>query len=62
VLEGGATFRGADGEVEVSAGQVVVVPAGEAHGFTASGDGSRQVNIHVSTRFVTEWIEREAYG
>jgi quercetin dioxygenase-like cupin family protein len=39
-----------------------VVPAGEPHAFTASEDGSRQVNIHVSPRFVTEWIEQEAYG
>ena len=62
VLEGQATFRGADGEVEVSAGHVVVVPAGEPHGFTATGDGSKQVNIHASPRFVTEWLEEEAYG
>ena len=62
ILEGQATFRGPEGEVEVSAGEVVVVPAGEPHGFNASGDGSRQVNIHVSPRFVTEWLEEEAYG
>jgi quercetin dioxygenase-like cupin family protein len=62
MLEGQATFRGADSEVEVSAGEVVVVPAGEPHGFSASGEGSRQVNIHVNPRFVTEWIEEEAYG
>lgn len=62
VLEGQTVFRGADGEREVSAGHVVVVPAGEPHGFTASGTGSKQVNIHVSPRFVTEWIEEEAYG
>lgn len=62
VLEGSATFRGADGEVEVSAGQVVVVPAGEPHGFTAAGDGSKQVNIHASARFVTEWLEEETYA
>jgi quercetin dioxygenase-like cupin family protein len=57
VLEGHATFRGPDGEVEVGAGSVVVVPAGEPHGFKASGAGSRQVNIHASPRFVTEWLE-----
>jgi len=62
MLEGQAIFRGPEGEVEVSAGQVVVVPAGEPHGFNASGDGSRQVNIHVNPRFVTEWLEEEAYG
>jgi quercetin dioxygenase-like cupin family protein len=62
VLEGQATFRGPDGDVEVGAGHVVVVPAGEPHGFRAAGEGSRQVNIHASPRFVTEWLEQEAYG
>jgi quercetin dioxygenase-like cupin family protein len=62
VLEGGATFRTADSEEEVSAGHVVVVPAGEPHGFTASEEGSKQINIHASPRFVTEWLEEEAYG
>jgi quercetin dioxygenase-like cupin family protein len=62
VLEGQSTFRGPDGEVEVGAGHVVVVPAGEPHGFTASAEGSRQVNIHASPRFVTEWLEEEAAG
>jgi mannose-6-phosphate isomerase-like protein (cupin superfamily) len=59
-------FEGADhgdvGEVEVGAGAVVVVPPGEPHGFTASAGGSRQVNIHASPRFVTEWLEEESYG
>ena len=62
VLEGSATFRAGDIEREVSAGHVVVVPAGEPHGFTASGDGSKQINIHASARFVTEWLEEEADG
>ena len=62
ILEGQATFRGAGEEVEVSAGQVVVVPAGEPHAFKATGEGSRQVNIHVSPRFVTQWLEEEAYS
>jgi mannose-6-phosphate isomerase-like protein (cupin superfamily) len=35
----------------------VVVPAGEPHGFTNSGNGTlRQVAIHVSPRFETEWL------
>ena len=62
MLEGQATFRGADHEQEVPAGHIVIVPPGEPHGFTASGTGSKQVNIHVSPRFVTAWIEEEAYG
>ena len=62
VLEGSATFRAGDAEQEVSAGHVVVVPAGEPHGVTASDDGSKQINIHASARFVTEWLEEEADG
>jgi quercetin dioxygenase-like cupin family protein len=62
VLEGQANFRAGDAEQEVSAGHIVIVPPGEPHAFTASGNGSTQVNIHVSPRFVTEWIEEEAYG
>jgi quercetin dioxygenase-like cupin family protein len=63
VLEGQATFRGADGEREVSGGHVVVAAAGEPHAFVNSGDGPlRSVNIHASPRFVTEWLEQEAYG
>ena len=61
VLDGQATFRGPDGEVEVAGGHVLVVPAGEPHGFK-TGDGSRQVNIHASPRFVTEWLEQDADG
>jgi mannose-6-phosphate isomerase-like protein (cupin superfamily) len=63
VLDGQATFRSADEQVDVSAGHMVVVPAGEPHGFTNSGDKTlRQVAIHVSPRFATEWLESETAG
>ena len=39
LLEGEATFRNADGDQTIAAGHVVVVPAGEPHGFVNSGDG-----------------------
>ena len=61
VLEGSAVFRVGDEEREVEAGHVVIVPVGEPHGFTASGEGSKQINIHSSPRFVTGWLEEEAY-
>ena len=62
-LEGQATFHGPDGDVEISAGHVAIVPAGEPHGFTSSGDGPlRQVNIHVNPRFEAEWLEEDAAG
>jgi len=58
VLEGQATFRGGNEQVDVPAGHMVVVPAGEPHGFKNSCDGTlRQVAIHVSPRFATEWLD-----
>jgi mannose-6-phosphate isomerase-like protein (cupin superfamily) len=42
----------------VKGGQVIVVPAGVAHKFVNSGEERlRQVDIHASERFVTEWLE-----
>src|SRR5512132_914556 len=54
--EGTATFFLGDERREVGPGQVVVVPAGQWHGFVNSGDGPlRQIDIHVSPGFETEW-------
>jgi mannose-6-phosphate isomerase-like protein (cupin superfamily) len=58
VQEGQASFSLGDEERTVTAGHVVIVPAGEPHGFTSSGVGPlRQVAIHLSPRMVTEWLE-----
>ena len=58
VQEGNATFTAGDETTEVEGGQVVVVPAGVPHKFVNSGTGRlRQVDIHASDRFVTEWLE-----
>jgi mannose-6-phosphate isomerase-like protein (cupin superfamily) len=58
VQEGMATFTAGEETLEVKGGQVVVVPAGVAHRFVNSGAGRlRQVDIHASERFVTEWLE-----
>jgi mannose-6-phosphate isomerase-like protein (cupin superfamily) len=58
VQEGTATFTAGDETIEVSGGQVVVVPAGVAHGFVNSGNGRlKQVDMHASERFVTDWLE-----
>ena len=58
VQEGSVTFTAGDELVEASAGQVVVVPGGVPHKFFNSGDGRlRQIDIHASERFVTEWLE-----
>jgi mannose-6-phosphate isomerase-like protein (cupin superfamily) len=58
VQEGTATFNAGEETIEVSGGHVVVVPAGVAHKFVNSGTGRlRQVDVHASDRFVTEWLE-----
>ncbi len=58
VQQGSVTFTAGDETIEATGGQVVVVPAGVAHKFTNSGTGRlRQVDIHASERFVTEWLE-----
>jgi mannose-6-phosphate isomerase-like protein (cupin superfamily) len=46
-LEGNASFTVGDETIEVSAGQIVVAPAGVPHKFVNSGSGPlRQVDIH----------------
>ena len=58
IQEGSVTFTAGDETIEAKGGQVVVVPAGVAHKFMNSGTGRlRQVDIHASKQFVTEWIE-----
>jgi quercetin dioxygenase-like cupin family protein len=58
VLEGQATFTAGEDVIEAVGGQVVVVPAGVPHKFVNSGTGQlRQVNIHPSGQFITEWLE-----
>ena len=58
LLEGEATFT-VDGQtIEARAGQVVVVQPGEAHTFVNTGSGPlKQIDIHASERFITEWLE-----
>ena len=56
--EGRATFYLGDEEREVGAGEMVVVAAGQWHGFVNSGDGPlRQIDIHLSSGFETEWLD-----
>ena len=58
VQEGAVTFTAGEDVIEASAGQVVVVPAGVPHKFVNLGAGRlRQIDIHASERFVTEWLE-----
>ncbi len=58
VQEGTVTFTAGDDVIEASGGQVVVVPAGVPHKFVNCGTGRlRQIDIHASNRFITEWLE-----
>ena len=58
VIEGVATFRDGTSTRDVGAGEMAVVDANQAHGFVNSGQGTlRQIDIHLSPRFKTEWLE-----
>ena len=57
VESGQATFQIGDQRLVVEGGNVVVSPAGEAHGFVNSGTGElRLTAIHGAGRFDTEWL------
>jgi mannose-6-phosphate isomerase-like protein (cupin superfamily) len=56
-LEGEATFLVDGKEIVAGPNDVVIVPPNTPHGFTNTGEGRlRQVNIHVSPTFSTEWL------
>jgi quercetin dioxygenase-like cupin family protein len=58
VLEGEATFTLGEEQRVARAGEVVVAPVGVPHAFTNTGSTPlRQVDVHVSPRFETEWLE-----
>ena len=57
VESGQATFRIGEETIVVDSGNVVVSPAGEAHGFINTGTGElRLTSIHGASRFITEWL------
>lgn len=56
--EGRGTFWAGDEEREAGAGEILIVPAGVPHRFVNTGDGPlKQIDIHVSPSFATEWLE-----
>ncbi len=58
LLEGTATFTVGDATIEAQGGQILIAPAGVAHGFVNSGSAPlRQIDIHLNDRFVTEWLD-----
>jgi len=57
VLEGRVLLQIDDKKTEASAGSLVVIPANAIHGFKSLGPGRlKQVDIHASDRFVTDWV------
>jgi len=57
--EGQGRFQLGDVEAVARAGQVVIAPAGVAHGFVNSGSGPlRLTAIHGAPEFDTEWLDR----
>jgi quercetin dioxygenase-like cupin family protein len=48
-------------EFEAGAGDILVIKAGEVHGFTAIGDGPLvQLDVHLSPRFIQTYPEQPA--
>lgn len=58
VIEGQSTWTVNGVDYVARAGDVLVVKAGEAHGFVNSGyDLLRQIDIHLNPTFETVWLE-----
>jgi mannose-6-phosphate isomerase-like protein (cupin superfamily) len=58
IQEGSATFTVGAATLQAQAGQIIIVPAGTPHKFINTGDRPlRQVDIHTSRKFITEWLE-----
>jgi mannose-6-phosphate isomerase-like protein (cupin superfamily) len=60
-IEGQARFTVGNESVLVRAGQIAVAPANVPHKFVSVGDEPlRQVDIHCSPTFETEWLDDES--
>lgn len=58
VMEGQSQFPVGAHTVEARPGQIIIVRPNVAHRFVNSGEGRlRQIDIHPSGTFVTEWLE-----
>jgi quercetin dioxygenase-like cupin family protein len=58
IVHDGEVMFGVDGkEIPARGGQVVVVPAGAAHGFSNTGTGTLEMtSIHPVAELETEWL------
>jgi mannose-6-phosphate isomerase-like protein (cupin superfamily) len=58
IQEGLATFTVDSVTLEARAGQVIIVPADVPHKFMNLSDQRlKQIDIHVSKQFVTQWLD-----
>lgn len=58
ILEGHATFTVGSMTLDATAGQIIIAPSDTPHKFINSGEEPlRQIDIHASKRFITEWLE-----
>ena len=61
ILQGKSTYRVGAETLEAEAGQIIVAPPDVPHGFVNSGtEQLRQIDIHLSKTFITEWLESGA--
>jgi mannose-6-phosphate isomerase-like protein (cupin superfamily) len=52
------TYTVGEERLTAQAGQIIIVPAGAPHKFSNTGsEPLRQIDIHQSPRFITEWLE-----
>jgi mannose-6-phosphate isomerase-like protein (cupin superfamily) len=60
VLEGEGTFSDGTHEQVVGPGEVVIVPPETPHAFVNNGgERLRQIDVHLSPTFATDWLEAE---
>ena len=58
ILDGEATFTDGLEERVVRGGEVVIVSPDQPHAFVNSGTARlRQIDVHLNSRFVTEWLD-----
>lgn len=58
IQEGISTFVVGDATMQATAGQIIVVPPNVPHKFSNANDTRlKQVDLHVSKQFVTQWLE-----
>ena len=60
VQDGRARYTVGAETIEATTGHIIVVPPETPHKFVNIGEGPlRQVDIHASRRFITDWLEDE---